>query len=215
MNDNPAIRTVRPGSRHVSTGPRSLETPKRKTRAPGDRTRRALLDAAVAIWSQSGIDTVTMHEVAKRAGKTRRTVYHHFSDRQQLLSAARQNIEAAINTAFSDVHPEQLGDPFDLVAGLVVEAPEIVRSHLRDMLDQNGGDLALRRRAIRYFKKLHREGRLRENVDPTQAALVIFGMWFAAMLSVSMGADAPSRRMQAKQFTNTFRQIVFRALVKS
>jgi hypothetical protein len=35
------------------------------------------------------------------------------------------------------------------------------------------------------------------------------------MLSVSMGADAPSRRMQAKQFTNTFRQVVFRALVKS
>jgi AcrR family transcriptional regulator len=205
---------VRRGSRHLSTGPPSMATSKRKTRAPGDRTRQALLDAAVAIWSQSGIDAVTMHEVALRAGKTRRTVYHHFSDRQELLSAARQNIDAALNTAFSDIHPERLGDPFDLVAGLVVEAPEIVRSHLRDMLDQNGGDLALRRRAIRYFKKMHREGRLHEHVDPTQAALVIFGMWFAAMLSTSMAADAASRRMQAKQFTNTFRQVVFRALVK-
>jgi len=66
-----------------------------------------------------------------------------------------------------------------------------------------------------YFKKMHREGRLHEHVDPTQAALVILGMWFAAMLSTSMAADAAGRRMQAKQFTTSFRQVVFRALVKS
>ena len=208
-------KTLKTTSRRNRVAASVTAKPIRKSSASGDRTRQALLDAAVAIWSQSGTDSVTMNEVALRAGKTRRTVYHHFSDRDELLSAARQHIEAVLNTAFSDNHPEELGDPFDLVAGLVVEAPESVRSHLRDMLDQNGRDLPLRRRGIRYFKKLHKEGRLYEGVDPEQAALVIFGMWFSAILSVSMADTVTARRAQAGQFTAAFRQVVHRALVKS
>lgn len=188
------------------------EPTRRRRRAPGDQTRRALLDAAVAIWSEAGIENVTMHEVARRAGKTRGTVYHHFAEREALLAATRQHLDDVLGMLFSDEH-EGHGDPFQLVPGLAADNPEVVRSYVRGMLDGDARQSPLVQRGIRYFKSLHAQGRLHPGVDPSQAALSVLAMWFAAILSVSMGATASERRAQAKLFTSTFRHVVFRSLV--
>ena len=49
--------------------------------------RRALLDAAMDLVRERGIDGFTLREVARRAGVSHAAPYHHFEDRAALVSA--------------------------------------------------------------------------------------------------------------------------------
>jgi AcrR family transcriptional regulator len=60
--------------------------------------RRRLIDAAVAVLGEVGADRLTMDMVAERADAATRTVYNHFSTRQELLAA----VQAHLLEAFRD-----------------------------------------------------------------------------------------------------------------
>ena len=49
--------------------------------------KRALVDAALALMREDGIDAVTMSKVATRSGVSSGAPYRHFKDRQELLRA--------------------------------------------------------------------------------------------------------------------------------
>ncbi|KGM09254.1 TetR/AcrR family transcriptional regulator [Cellulomonas bogoriensis] len=49
------------------------------------RTRDAILDAALAVAAEHGLDATRMEDVATAAGVTRQLVYYHFRSREQLL----------------------------------------------------------------------------------------------------------------------------------
>lgn len=49
--------------------------------------RRVLLDAAMELVRERGIDGFTLREVARRAGVSHAAPYHHFADRAALVSA--------------------------------------------------------------------------------------------------------------------------------
>jgi AcrR family transcriptional regulator len=53
-----------------------------------DDTRRQILGAVVDVAAQSGLDTLTVQGVAARADVAVRTVYNHFSTREDLITAA-------------------------------------------------------------------------------------------------------------------------------
>jgi AcrR family transcriptional regulator len=57
------------------------------TNARSRRTRVALLAAAHAILKEDGFEALTMTEVARRAGVSRRAVYMHFPTRTDLVGA--------------------------------------------------------------------------------------------------------------------------------
>jgi len=50
-------------------------------------TRRAVLDAAIAMAASGGPDSVSMREVARRAGVSHQAPYHHFVDRSGIFAA--------------------------------------------------------------------------------------------------------------------------------
>jgi AcrR family transcriptional regulator len=50
--------------------------------------RRRLLDAAIAVLGEVGADRLTMEAVAERADAATRTLYNHFSSRDELIAAA-------------------------------------------------------------------------------------------------------------------------------
>jgi len=186
--------------------------PVRRTRVNGDSTREALLGASIAIWAERGMGAVTMHGVGERAGRTRGTVYHHFADRDELLRATKQHLEASLQDLFSD-HREALGDPIDVVSGLVAESPEMMRSMFRDMLDLGVRENPLVSRAVRYFEALHRQGIVRDGVDPRDAALTVLSLWFGALLTVSLVAAPRARRESAQRYKRLFREVVYGSLV--
>jgi len=49
--------------------------------------RNALLDAARALAQELGADSITLREVARRAGVSHTAAYHHFADKNDLLRA--------------------------------------------------------------------------------------------------------------------------------
>ncbi|WP_394827416.1 TetR/AcrR family transcriptional regulator [Pendulispora albinea] len=52
--------------------------------------RRALVDAALALIGEGELGTLSLREVARRAGVTPAAPYHHFRDKTELLAAVAQ-----------------------------------------------------------------------------------------------------------------------------
>ena len=65
------------------TGTRTYDSPLRRENA--QRTRKRILDAAASVITEDGDFVVA--QVAKRAGVSVRTFYHHFPDREAMLDA--------------------------------------------------------------------------------------------------------------------------------
>ncbi len=59
-------------------------TPERRRQ----RTRDALLDAAIAVFAKRGFHGASLDEIAETAGFTRGAIYKHFADKDELLHAA-------------------------------------------------------------------------------------------------------------------------------
>jgi AcrR family transcriptional regulator len=121
----------------------------------GERTRRRVLDAAVALFRSHGPARVTMAEVAEAAGLTRQAVYLHFPSRTRLMLALIQHASA------------QLGAPelFRRYAARVHEiaaALDAARAADPDAQAAWESRMALRRRQFhRAVRRLHAEGQLR------------------------------------------------------
>ena len=60
---------------------------KRKADYHHGNLRRALIDAAVSAIAKHGIDALNLRQLAARAGVTPGAPYHHFAEREELLSA--------------------------------------------------------------------------------------------------------------------------------
>lgn len=60
-----------------------MTTPKRLT----DRKRDAILAAAIAEFRDNGFEVTSMDKIAATAGVSKRTVYNHFSSKEELFSA--------------------------------------------------------------------------------------------------------------------------------
>lgn len=62
-----------------------LSLRRRGPQARGRATREKLLDAAETLFIRNGYDGSSMGDVAKRAGASVGTLYHHFADKRALL----------------------------------------------------------------------------------------------------------------------------------
>ena len=58
----------------------------RKTKQEAQETRQHILDVALRIFSQQGVSSTSLGEIAKAAGVTRGAIYWHFKDKSDLFS---------------------------------------------------------------------------------------------------------------------------------
>jgi AcrR family transcriptional regulator len=66
----------------------------RRTQAErSETTRRALLDAARALFAEHGFVGTGREDIAERAGVTRGALYHHYGSKEQLFRAVVEEIE--------------------------------------------------------------------------------------------------------------------------
>ena len=52
-----------------------------------DLTRERILEGAYKLFRRRGYSRVTMDDIAAEAGLTKRTLYHHFNSKDQLLAS--------------------------------------------------------------------------------------------------------------------------------
>lgn len=76
---------------------RRPDAPKRPRRAyDAERTRRAILDAASAIFAGKGFSGANVSEIVARAGTTKPMVYYHFGSKEGLFAAVLEEVYAAM-----------------------------------------------------------------------------------------------------------------------
>jgi AcrR family transcriptional regulator len=97
-------------STHQVTAPDEEAQPRRQ-RADAERNRRALLDAAVEVFGERGLDA-TVSEIAARAGVGQGTAFRHFPTKEHLIAATvRDMLDRITATA-----QELLEEPDPLLA---------------------------------------------------------------------------------------------------
>ena len=73
-----------------------------------DDGRKAILDAAVRCFGKNDVNATTIDEIAKAASITRRTVYHYFKSKNDILEAAvEQHACDAIDQMMVDLPGDQ------------------------------------------------------------------------------------------------------------
>jgi AcrR family transcriptional regulator len=82
--------------------------PSQSERSAG--TRRRILDAARELYAERGWAATPLDDVARAAGVTKGAVYHHFSDKTQLLRAVyedqeQQSVDGLVATALEHDDP--------------------------------------------------------------------------------------------------------------
>ena len=70
--------------------------------------RRLVLDAAIAIIEMDGAESLSMREVARRAGVSHQAPYHYFGDRSGIFAAISEEGFTGLAQAFRDVHETEM-----------------------------------------------------------------------------------------------------------
>ncbi|MGN0456315.1 MAG: TetR/AcrR family transcriptional regulator [Acutalibacteraceae bacterium] len=75
---------------------------KRKTNTEKEETRKAILDAAVAICLEDGFEELSIRKITDRLGYSSGIVYHYFKDKQEILDTIHQNTILEIKEAVTN-----------------------------------------------------------------------------------------------------------------
>ena len=101
--------------------------PTSSRRADAVANRRAVLDAALDVLTAS--PDASLGDIATRAGVSRRTVYGHFSSREDLLAELARDVGAAASERLAAVPTPD--DPLEALAAFVHATSALVASHHR------------------------------------------------------------------------------------
>jgi TetR/AcrR family transcriptional repressor of mexJK operon len=110
------------------------------------RKRRAIMEAATALFLRDGYRNTSMDQVAADAAVSKQTVYKHFADKEQLFREivleVTANSEAIISDLTSALRSEEIGSVADLQTVLT----DLARRYIDGVLRPNV--LSLRRLII-------------------------------------------------------------------
>jgi len=126
--------TSKPGSDSIS----------RRRQPKGDkreRTRTALLDAALALTREKGFEQTTLQDVAERAGMSTGAIYGNFKNRDELFMALAVRQWAVIRPRFT---------PGDSFAEMMRAMAEAVLAAIPDREPAAVGALTFRAYALRH-----------------------------------------------------------------
>ncbi|MFJ1869610.1 TetR family transcriptional regulator [Streptomyces sp. NPDC088097] len=114
------------------------------------RTRRALLDAALALLEEQNLSGLGLREVTRAAGVAPTAFYRHFPGVEELgialVDEALENLHEGISSIFdsSGIAARRIDQAVDLMAGLVRAYP----AHLRFIVRERHGGVRRVREAV-------------------------------------------------------------------
>lgn len=161
-----------------------MSEPARRGRPGYDR--RSLLDAAVAVFNESGYDATSVAALATRLGLSKAALYHHFSSKEEILETA---LGEALDGLEGVLTETDAVCPADRLAAVLQGAVAVLVAHLPSvtLLLRVRGNSEVERRALerrRAFdqavttivRDAQREGSVRPDVDASVATRLLFGM---------------------------------------
>ncbi len=141
----------------------SSAAPLRPRRRDFDETRVRILGAARNLVAERGPESLSIAEVARRAGIDRTTAYKHFRTRDDLVGAVMGSLGDEIGTMLE--RPMGFGDLIDHMARFFIEHPEIGRLTLHHLLAENPFPRAGWDRFVGQLERLANSSRSQEHID--------------------------------------------------
>ena len=87
----------------------------RRTKADALTTRGDLLDAAERLFSEKGVSSTSMNQVAEAAGVTRGAIYHHFENKLDLIDALMERVRLPVDDMRDELNKTHHDDPITLL----------------------------------------------------------------------------------------------------
>ncbi|HYH07272.1 MAG TPA: TetR/AcrR family transcriptional regulator [Thermoanaerobaculia bacterium] len=175
-----------------------------------ERSRRAVLDAALYLFSHQGYRATTMREVADRAQVSTGNVYHHFPDKEAIFRELLDEyirITATARFPFTRVleGPETFPDNIEELGFAARDSVRQYRSYLAliyvDVIEFGGTHIRtfygeMSKRFAHFFDEHGMEeqiqSRLRPEVSPVAAMLLTSRLFFNYFsLEILFGVDEP------------------------
>ncbi len=97
-----------------------------------EETHQRLIEAAVRLISERGVDSLSIAAVAREIGINRTTVYYHFDSRDALLDAVRGWSSEQLARGLSQAVPRQ--ERIDFIARFVLDNPELIKLWIDDFI---------------------------------------------------------------------------------
>lgn len=95
-----------------------------------DETHLLLIEKAVQLIAERGVDALSLSALARGAEVNRTTVYYHFADRDALVAAVKSWCTAQIVKAFDHEAPQI--DRIDHITRFAIEHPALMRLWIED-----------------------------------------------------------------------------------
>jgi len=105
---------------------------KRKRNKAFDETHRTLIETAVRLVSEKGIEALSLSEVAREASVNRTTLYYHFASREALVRAVREWGAEKLAAAFPPVTGADERTRY--ITRFVLENPQVIALWIEDFL---------------------------------------------------------------------------------
>jgi len=137
------------------TTTRQYRSPSRE-RAKAD-TREKIVQAVVRVVLDEGIHAFTVQNVALKAGVSHRTVYRHFTTREELLDGLAEWLDRLAAGSTVPTEPETIDDVIVAVAPSYLAMGELrdaVRAYVVTSLALNWQDEARRKRTLAFDKSI-------------------------------------------------------------
>ena len=92
----------------------------RKTKQQALETRQHILDVALRLFSQQGVSSTSLAEIAKAAGVTRGAIYWHFKNKSDLFSEIWELSESSIGELELEYQAKFPNDPLSVLREILV-----------------------------------------------------------------------------------------------
>ena len=107
-------------------------TASRKRNRGFEETHQALIETAVRLLSEKGVEALSVSALAREVGLNRTTVYYHFPNREAMLSAVKEWSTQQLVRGM-DVDAPQL-DRMTHVTRFVLENPQLIKLWIDDFI---------------------------------------------------------------------------------
>lgn len=171
----------------------------RPLRADARRNRERILEAARAVFAESGLDAL-IEDLARRAGVGVGTVYRHFPTKEALVDALVEDYFAQLDADARQALDVE--DPWDAFAGYIWRAAELL-SHNRALV-QVTADGQMREGAERQglhegigrlIERAQRAGVLRPDVRTDDVPMIMCSIGRVQMLGGRPGGEEWRRHL--------------------
>jgi AcrR family transcriptional regulator len=175
-----------------------------------ERSRRAVLDAALHLFSHQGYRATTMRQIAERAGVSTGNCYHHFPDKDTIFRALiDEYLEITDTTRFPFTRvlygTEHFPDNIEQLGFAARDSVRQFRGYLAliyvDVIEFGGTHIqrfyaTMADRYVRLFEEQRSlelvQARLRPNVSPVSALLLTARLFFNYFsLEILFGVPEP------------------------